>query len=120
MMLCPSGRQLQCIFPQGRQVSASHCVQVNLFALSTCFYDDFPTISPKASVSILTKSLSAVLNILGWDHAQVGIKAVDFASDFNALGINVCFKQLHRGSFVMANKAGRIARICGIVECCVW
>ena len=96
--------------------SLHHIVCKLLFALSTCFYDDFPTISPKASASILTKSLSAVLNILGWDHAQVGIKAVDFASDFNALGINVCLKQLHRGSFVMANKAGRIERICGMLR----
>ena len=96
--------------------SLHHILCKLLFALSTCFYDDFPTISPKASASILTKSLSAVLNILGWDHAQVGVKAVDFASDFNALGISVCLKQLHRGSFVMANKAGRIERICSMLR----
>ena len=84
--------------------SLHHILCKLLFSLSTCFYDDFPTISPKASASILTKSLSAVLNLLGWDHAQVGSKAVDFASDFAALGITVCLKQLHRGSFVLANK----------------
>eukprot|EP00434_Breviolum_minutum_P039685 symbB.v1.2.035248.t2/scaffold4699.1/size36177/2 len=64
--------------------SLHHILCKLLFSLSTCFYDDFPTISPKASASILTKSLSAVLNLLGWDHAQVGSKAVDFASDFAA------------------------------------
>ena len=87
-----------------------------LFSLSTCFYDDFPTVSPKASASTLSKSLSAILNLLGWDHAQVGIKAIDFASDFNALGITVCLKQLHRGSFVLANKPGRVDRICAMLR----
>ena len=87
-----------------------------LFSLSTWLYDDFPTISPKASSSILTKSLSAILNLLGWDHAQVGVKAVDIASDFAALGVSVCLKQLHRGSFVLANKPGRIDRICNMLR----
>lgn len=96
--------------------SLHHIICKLLFSLSTCFYDDFPTISPKASASILTKSLSAVLNLLGWDHAQVGSKAIDFASDFAALGITVCLKQLHRGSFVLANKPGRIERICNMLR----
>ena len=87
-----------------------------LFSLSTCFYDDFPTVSPKASSATLSKSLSAILNLLGRDHAQVGVKAIDFASDFNALGITVCLKQLHRGSFVLANKPGRVDRICAMLR----
>ena len=96
--------------------SLHHILGKLLFSLSTCFYDDFPTISPKASASILSKSMTAVLNLLGWDHAQVGVKAIDFASDFNALGISVNLKQLHRGSFVLANKAGRVERICGMLK----
>ena len=96
--------------------SLHHILCKLLFSLSTCFYDDFPTISPKASSSILTRSLSAVLNLLGWDHAQVGVKAIDFVFDFAALGISVCLKQLHRGSFVLANKPGRIERICNMLR----
>ena len=96
--------------------SLHHILCKLLFSLSTCFYDDFPTISPKASSSILTKSLSAILNLLGWDHAQVGVKAIDFASDFAALGVSVSLKQLHKGSFVLANKPGRIDRICNMLR----
>ena len=67
--------------------------------------------SPSSSASVLTKALTAILNLLGWDHAQVGAKALDFAADFNALGISVQLRQLHIGSFVLANKEGRIDRI---------
>ena len=87
-----------------------------LWCPCTCFYDDFPTVSPGASASVLSKALTAVLNLLGWDHAQVGSKALDFAADFNALGISVQLKQLHRGSFVLANKEGRIDRICRMLD----
>ena len=96
--------------------SLHHIICKLLFSLSTCFYDDFPTVSPKASSSILTKSLSAILNLLGWDHAQIGVKAIDFASDFAALGVSVSLKQLHKGSFVLANKPGRIDRICNMLR----
>ena len=99
--------------------SLHHIICKLLFSLSTCFYDDFPTVSPKASSSILTKSLSAILNLLGWDHAQVGVKAVDFASDFAALGVSVSLNQLHKGSFVLANKPGRIDRICNMLRAVV-
>ena len=99
--------------------SIHHIICKLLFSLSTCFYDDFPTVSPKAASSILTKSLSAILNLLGWDHAQIGVKAIDFASDFAALGVSVSLKQLHKGSFVLANKPGRIDRICNMLRAVV-
>ena len=60
--------------------------------------------------------MSALLDMLGWDHAKVGVKAMDFASEFNALGIAVQLKNLHRGSFVLANKPGRIQRITRMLE----
>ena len=92
--------------------SLHHLLCKLLWCPCTCFYDDFPTVSPSSSASVLTKALTAILNLLGWDHAQVGAKALDFAADFNALGISVQLQQLHRGSFVLANKEGRIDRIC--------
>ena len=46
----------------------------------------------------------------------MGSKALDFASDFNALGISVQLGQLHRGSFVLANKKGRVERICRMFD----
>lgn len=73
-------------------------------------------ISPSSSSPLLTKSTTALSNILGWDHAQVGSKALDFASELNALGISIQLKQLHSGSFILANKEGRIQRICSTQE----
>ena len=69
--------------------SLHHLLCKLLWCPCTCFYDDFPTVSPSSSASVLTKALTAILNLLGWDHAQVGAKALDFAADFNALGISV-------------------------------
>ena len=96
--------------------SLHHILCKLLWCPCTCFYDDFPTVSPSSSASLLTKALTAILNLLGWDHAQIGSKALDFAADFNALGISVQLKQLHVGSFVLANKEGRIDRICRMLE----
>lgn len=87
-----------------------------LWAPATCFYDDFPVVCPDDSSSILSKSMAALLDMLGWDHAKVGIKATDFASDFNALGISVQLARLHHGTFVLANKQGRVQRIVRMLE----
>lgn len=72
--------------------------------------------SPRASSSVLLKASTAILDLLGWHHAKVGSKALDFASDFNALGIHVQLKQLHRGSFVLANKEGRVDKIVSMLR----
>ena len=87
-----------------------------LWTISTCFYDDYPVVCPDDSSAILSTAMSALLDMLGWDHAKVGVKATDFAAEFNALGIAVQLKSLHRGSFVLANKPGRIQRITRMLE----
>jgi hypothetical protein len=43
-----------------------------LWGPCACFYDDYPTISPNASSAILSKAMSAMLTLLGWDHAKIG------------------------------------------------
>ena len=83
---------------------------------ATCFYDDYPTIRPKASSAILSKAMSHLLTLLGWDHAKVGVKATDFAADFNALGISVQLGNLNKGAFILSNKEGRIDRLCVMLE----
>eukprot|EP00435_Cladocopium_sp_Y103_P010452 s4861_g2.t1 len=96
--------------------SLHHLICRLLWGPCTCLYDDYPTISPKASSSILSKAMSALLTYLGWDHAKVGVKAVDFAASFNALGISVQLDNLNKGSFILCNKEGRIERLCGMLE----
>ena len=41
----------------------------------------------------------------------MGVKATDFANEFAALGVTIKLKELHLGSFVLANKEGRVPKI---------
>ena len=88
--------------------SIHHILSRFLHVVCTCFYDDFPALSSQFGSGLVSKSMSLVLNLLGWDHAQVGVKATDFASEFAALGITVKLQELHLGSFTLANKEGRV------------
>jgi hypothetical protein len=96
--------------------SLHHLICKLLWGPCTCFYDDYPTISPNASSAILSKAMSAMLTLLGWDHAKVGVKAADFSSAFNALGISVQLGNLSKGVFILCNKEGRIERLCAMLE----
>jgi len=91
--------------------SLHHILSRFLHVVCTCFYDDFPALSGELGAQLVSKGMSLVLNLLGWDHAQLGQKAIDFAPEFSALGITVRLRNLHRGSFVLANKEGRIPKI---------
>ena len=96
--------------------SIHHLICTLLWGLSTCFYDDFPTISPAGTSALLSKSMGILLTLLGWDHAKVGTKAIDFAADFNALGISVQLSSVNKGSFILCNKEGRIQKLCSMLE----
>lgn len=60
--------------------------------------------------------MSHVLNSLGWSHAQIGSKAVDFAAEFNALGVKVDLKLLPQGLFTLANKQGRVEKVIELLQ----
>lgn len=96
--------------------SLHHLLCKLLWCPCTCFYDDYPTISPSASSTMLSKAMTALLSYLGWDHAKVGAKALDFASTFNALGVSVQLSELNKGAFVLCNKEGRIEKLCAMLE----
>ena len=91
--------------------SIHHILYRFLHVVCTCFYDDFPALSSRFGSGLVSKSMSLVQNLLGWDHAQVGVKATDFASECAALGITVKLQELHLGSFTLANKGGRVLKI---------
>ena len=96
--------------------SLKHILNCFLSAACLCYFDDFPTLSSKASSAILSKAMSAILHYLGWLHAEVGEKAIDFAACFAALGVKIDLSLLGRGSFIMANKEGRVDRICELLR----
>ena len=91
--------------------SIHHILCSFLHVVCTCFYDDFPALSSQFGASLVSKSMSLVLNLLGWDHAQVGVKATDFTNEFAALGVTIKLQELHLGNFVLANKEGRVPKI---------
>ena len=82
-----------------------------LHVVCTCFYDDLPTLSSQFWVRPSIEAYEFGVNLLGWDHAQVGVKAADFASEFAALGRTAKLQELHLGSSTLANKEGRIPKI---------
>ena len=91
--------------------SIHHILCSFLHVVCTCFYDDFPALSSQFGAGLVSKSMSLVLNLLGWDHAQIGVKATDFAEEFAALGVTIDLRGLHLGRFVLANKEGRVQKI---------
>ena len=91
--------------------SIHHILSRFLHVICACFYDDFPALSAGFGASLVSKSMSLVLNLLGWDHAQVGVKASDFAEDFSALGVTVKLQELQMGAFTLENKEGRVPKI---------
>ena len=57
-----------------------------LKAVVSHYFDDFPTISSAAGSQVLDKSIMALLDILGWEFAANGDKAMPFCECFDALG----------------------------------
>ena len=97
-------------------VLTDHLLSYFFSIICTCYFDDFPTVSPSGSAALASKCMSVFLNLLGWDHAQVGAKAVDFAEEFSALGVTIQLNSLHSGSFVLANKPSRIEKIVKMLD----
>ena len=96
--------------------SIHHILCYFLHVVCTCFYDDFPALSSRFGANLVSKSMSLVLDLLGWEHARIGVKATDFASEFAALGITVKLQELHLGHFTLANKEGRIPKILNMLH----
>ena len=72
--------------------------------------------SPGSSAALASKCMSLFLNLLGWDHAQVGAKAIDFAEEFAALGVSINMASAHLGSFTLFNKPSRIEKIVKMLD----
>ena len=53
-----------------------------LWGPCSCFYDDYPTISPNASAAILSKAMSAMLTLLGLGPRQSWHQGVGFCCVF--------------------------------------
>ena len=87
-----------------------------LRAITSHYFDDFPMIERTAGTRVLSLSFGAILDLLGWQYAQEGDKASDFALAFDALGVTYALNHAPSGGFEVANKAGRIEKICELLE----
>ena len=80
------------------------------------YFDDFPTIERASGCRVLTLAVSALFDMLGWQHAKVGDKAADFAEAFDVLGVNFNLTQLPQGILTVINKTTRIDKLCAMLD----
>ena len=86
-----------------------------LKAITSHYFDDFPMIERAAGARVLSLSFGAVLDLLGWQYAKDGDKAADFALAFDALGVTYSLDRAPSGCFEVANKVGRVQKICDLL-----
>ena len=87
-----------------------------LKAIMSHYFDDFPTIERVEGSRVLTLAVSAIFDLLGWDHAKEGDKALNFDRTFDLLGVTFCLKEMHLGRLVIANKLSRVEKISKMLE----
>ena len=87
-----------------------------LHCITSHYFDDFPTLERSEGCRVLTLAFSATLDLLGWEHAKEGDKALDFSEVFDLLGVTFNLKNLQQGTFVVSNKIGRVEKLCKMLE----
>ena len=83
-----------------------------LKAITSHYFDDFPTVERTEGCRVLTLAFSAFLNLLGWDHAKEGDKALNVsqvARDQNISDTNASELQ-GRLNFAVSLRLGRSMR----------
>ena len=100
-----------------RVAQALWFVVTKLLKAITCnYFDDFPMIEKTEGAKVLSSAFGAVLDMLGWVYAKEGDKAQSFAEAFDALGVTYSLQDSRSGCFEVANKAGRLDKICDILQ----
>ena len=87
-----------------------------LHCVTSHYFDDFPTLERAEGCKVLTLAFSAVLDLLGWEHAKEGDKAISFASTFDLLGVTFDLNGLPKRTFTISNKVSRIEKLCKMLE----
>ena len=87
-----------------------------LSAVSSHYFDDFPTLERAPGCRVLSLAFSAVLDMLGWGHAKEGDKALNFAGAFDLLGVNFNLAWTPKGILQVTNKTTRIEKLCALLD----
>jgi hypothetical protein len=69
----------------------------------TNLYDDFVTFSLEEDVVGTGATVELLFDLLGWDFAQEGDKALSFGPSFGALGIQIDLSEFERGFIEFSN-----------------
>lgn len=65
---------------------------------------------------VLSLAFSAILDMLGWQHAKEGDKALNFAAAFDLLGVTFDLTAVPKGILKITNKTSRIDKLCSILD----
>ncbi|CAE7927972.1 unnamed protein product, partial [Symbiodinium necroappetens] len=84
--------------------------------VTSVYVDDYPTFELLPLAANASNVFSRLLTALGWVHATEGKKAVDFSSQWVALGAAFDFSKLHQGELTVSNKEGRLERIATMAQ----
>ena len=107
------------VFAFNKLTRALWAILVRKFhVLASVFYDDFPVVEYGELCNGTTVLLNTLLDLLGWQHAVVGKKAIPFGAKMAALGVEFDLSTISRGTFKVQNKAGRIERIIKLLREC--
>ena len=87
-----------------------------LHCITSHYFDDFPTLERSEGCRVLTLAFSATLDLLGWEHAKEGDKALDFSGIFDLLGVTLNLNHVPLGNFVISNKDSRVEKLCKMLE----
>ena len=87
-----------------------------LGAVMCHYFDDFPTIEREPGCRVLSLAVSAVLGMLGWEHAKEGDKAQNFAVAFDLLGVNFNLNLTPSGLLQVTNKVTRLEKLCKMLD----
>ena len=87
-----------------------------LKAITSHYFDDFPTVERSEGCRVLSLAFSALLDLLGWDHAKEGDKALNFSATFDLLGVTFDLSGMSLGTLVVRNKTSRIEKLCAMLD----
>ena len=91
--------------------SLLHLKRCLLSLVCGSYFDDFPYLESELLTGIASRLAESLLSALGWLCAHDAEKGKDLAPTVSLLGVQLDLTSLHLGSFSLANKDSRKARL---------
>ena len=88
----------------------------SLGLLWTCYFDDFPTVTPGSSAQSTASTVTRLFDLLGWRYADEGKKAACFSPTFSCLGVSFNLVPFTRGRVEVLNTSSRTAELLRAID----